>query len=231
MQSCKWTDTEIDHLRSIYSHPLVSLAAIAEHFGRSERAIISKAYELHLKRRAVQLKKWTLAENEQLGKLYTNKRISTEQLKKTFGRSANAITKQARSLGISRYNHQINHTYFDDITSDEQAYWLGWLAADGSVKQSSLGGLYISLELSQRDEQIVQAFAQAVAPNAVLHRSRNAVSVRLGSMVMARDLANMVWCPTKRRASTGLKLCLKHMLCRLFSDTLMEIDAFIDRVA
>jgi hypothetical protein len=170
---------------------------MVEHFGRSERAIITKAYELQIKRRVVQLKSWTPAENVQLRELYSNKDVTTEQLRRIFGRSTNAITKQALSLGLSRYNHRIDHAYFDEIVSDEQAYWLGWLAADGSVRQSSLGGLYISLELSQRDEQIVLAFAQAVAPNAVLHRSRNAVSVRLGSKAMAQDLAKYGVVPNK----------------------------------
>jgi hypothetical protein len=170
---------------------------ITEHLGRSERAIMNMAYELNITRRAVEVKSWTPAENEQLRQLYINKNISTEYLQSVFGRSANAITKQARFLGLSRYDHQINHSYFQEITSDDQAYWLGWLAADGCVRFATRGHMSISLELNQRDEEIVRAFAQAVAPGAAIHRSRNAISVRIGSKQMAQDLAKYGVVPKK----------------------------------
>jgi len=195
-----WSSQDIEQLRKFYPNKDVRLADIAKELGRSEKAIISKAYELQIRRRAVELKSWAPNENKQLRELYTNKKVSTEYLKRVFGRSANAITKQAQSLGLSRYDHQINHSYFEQIISEEQAYWLGWLAADGSVKNSTLGGSYISLELNQRDEEIVRAFAQAVAPGVAVHRNRNAVCVRIGSKRMARDLAKYGIVPKKTEA-------------------------------
>ncbi|SRR6266545_1991606 len=192
-----WSSQEIDDLRRMYPDLSISLEQMIQHFGRSENAIVTMAYELNIRRRTVELKPWSQEEIEKLREMYADKGVSSQQLQQMFGRSANAISKQARFLGLVRYDHQINHSYFKEIKTNEQAYWLGWLASDGSVRVSKLGGLYITLELHQSDEAVVHAFAQAVAPRATIHRSRKAVSIRIGSKRMAQDLAHYGIVPNK----------------------------------
>jgi hypothetical protein len=184
-----WSSEEITDLRGMYSDLSISIEQMVEHLGRSKHSITGMACELDIKRRKTEVKHWSKAEKELLSKLYTDKSASPQYLESVFKRSSNAITKQARTCGLFRYDHQINHEYFQNITTDEQAYWLGWLASDGSVRISKLNGLYISLEIQARDEIVVQAFKQAVAPGLTVHRNRNAVSVRIGSKRMAQDLA------------------------------------------
>lgn len=44
-------------------------------------------------------------------------------------------------MSISKYNinrkHKVNHEYFDKIDSEEKAYWIGFLWADGSLSKTS----------------------------------------------------------------------------------------------
>ena len=194
-----WSGQEIADLRRMYPNTSISVEQLIGYFGRSKYAIIAMAYEFDIKRRNVQLKPWSQEETARLREMYSNKKINTQQMQQMFGRTANAITKQAGILGLMRYDHQIKHSYFAEITTDEQAYWMGWLASDGSVKVSTLGGTYISLELQARDEAIVRASGQAVAPGATMHRNRNAVSVRIGSKRMAEDLAVYGIVPNKTK--------------------------------
>lgn len=49
-----------------------------------------------------------------------------------------------------------NLGFFDVIDSEEKAYWLGFLAADGHVSKN---GKYVSLQLARKDESQVQRLA------------------------------------------------------------------------
>ena len=105
-----WSSQEIDDLQRMYPDKNISLEQLIRYFGRSEYAIIAMACELDIKRRNVELKFWSQEENARLREVYSNKKVSTKQLQQIFGRTANAITKQARILGLMRYDHQIKHS-------------------------------------------------------------------------------------------------------------------------
>lgn len=51
----------------------------------------------------------------------------------------------------------VNHGAFDVVTNDA-AYWIGFLFADGSVIKQKRGGALIQLRLSEIDRGQVEAF-------------------------------------------------------------------------
>lgn len=65
-----------------------------------------------------------------------------------------------RSLHESHLVYQLNHDYFRKVDNQEQAYWLGFLAADGQVT-----GNAVRLGLAIKDQDHVERFAQAVSSN------------------------------------------------------------------
>ena len=78
---------------------------------------------------------WSEAEHQRLRTLYGDSTLSLNEIAAKFGRSSTSIEHRARKLGLQRrHKHaNINQRYFHDITTLEQAYLLGLLAADGSV--------------------------------------------------------------------------------------------------
>ena len=57
--------------------------------------------------------------------------------------------------------HTLNHEYFDDVSTPEQAYWLGFIAADGCVIKN--GKSYVlSLGLAEKDAEHVRLFARSL---------------------------------------------------------------------
>ena len=61
------------------------------------------------------------------------------------------------------YKYNIDHEYFDAINSEEKAYILGFLYADGCVSRRSLSSLSISLQA--RDKEIVEKIKIAFKSN------------------------------------------------------------------
>lgn len=62
---------------------------------------------------------------------------------------------------VDRINkYFIDIDYFNNIDTEEKAYYLGFLAADGSVDKSRL-----KIELQQQDGYIIKSFRDAIAPN------------------------------------------------------------------
>lgn len=91
---------------------------------------------------------------------------NTVQIARTYKVSPSSINKRLRWCSVpirkaeESFRKNVNHNFFDAINTEEKAYWLGMLAADGNVgdKRSS-----ITLSLSEMDSHHVQKFAAAVA--------------------------------------------------------------------
>lgn len=67
---------------------------------------------------------------------------------------------QRRSYGEARRTHVVDHAAFDILT-DESAYWIGFLMADGcvhSVRRTMLSERELSLSLGKIDEDHVESF-------------------------------------------------------------------------
>ena len=85
--------------------------------------------------------------------------------------------------------YSVNREYFKEIDTPEKAYWLGFLAADGSITNNP-GGFCLSLELAECDASHVLKFARAIGSDAPVSPSRqNCVRTRINCWQMVEDLA------------------------------------------
>lgn len=60
--------------------------------------------------------------------------------------------------------HHCDHAYFDDVSDEPRAYWLGFLFADGCVRDSANGTAapILTLGLAECDRGHVEAFRAAL---------------------------------------------------------------------
>ena len=65
----------------------------------------------------------------------------------------------------------VDHTFFNSIDTEEKAYWLGFMAADGYV--SSTNGKRVGLALSSCDEAHIQKFLVSLKSNYKISRYRS----------------------------------------------------------
>jgi len=64
-------------------------------------------------------------------------------------------------INFQQRRYFVNETYFDIIDSEEKAYWLGFLYADGYIRESKSGNS-LGLKLSQLDIEHLELFKKCV---------------------------------------------------------------------
>jgi len=74
----------------------------------------------------------------------------------SFALDKYGIPKRSRSEARRKYD--VNEEFFGEIDTEEKAYWLGFLAADGHVGERG----HIKVTLSAKDREHVYKFAEAV---------------------------------------------------------------------
>ena len=121
-----------------------------------------------------------------LSKLGNMNNLKILQIKKLFSEGLTS-TMVCEKLGINRknihyyinkYNIEVknkyylnipNHTYFDNIDTEEKAYLLGFFLADGFVTNHYRLGLENSID----DEEIIKLFQKEISPNqSIRYRNR-----------------------------------------------------------
>lgn len=94
--------------------------------------------------------------------LYLNERLSTYEIAKIYNCSNVCIQAsfklkklKIRSRSECKQKYTINQHIFDIIDSEEKAYWLGFLYADGNVSKTNR----IRLSLAEMDYEILEKFS------------------------------------------------------------------------
>ena len=93
-------------------------------------------------------------------------------------------------------DYHVDHRYFETVDSDEKAYWLGFIYADGGVVNNTL-----KIELSAIDKEHIHLFGKSIKSNhpLVYRESQNSWALQVHSSQMIRDLRCLGVHPCKSR--------------------------------
>ena len=201
MTGPRWTEHEVTDLMVMYPNASLSLEQLESHFRRSRGTIKAKARLLKIRRES--LRPWTDAEERLLCELYPDLNNDRQDIAKVLGRTWCACQHKILELGIKdtreRNNPcQIRRDYFKLIDSDEKAYWLGFIAADGCVY---IGGRQhtLSLQLQRRDRHWLERFRTIIAPAVTITDNAGTMSssLSMGSQELVHDLISLGITPRK----------------------------------
>lgn len=147
--------------------------------------------------------KVTNEEIELMVKLY-NEGYSAAAICKHLPYTPHTIIDHLRDAGVSIRSKAgaktpLNDSYFETIDSEEKAYFLGFLMADGCVSERYHSQPAISLQLHSDDEYILHRLKEETESgvNITYLKSRNHSSWRVHSKKMATDLAKYGIVPRK----------------------------------
>jgi hypothetical protein len=108
-----------------------------------------------------------------------------------FGVSTGPIKRILNSLGykLSRRRYSTDEHFFDVIDTEEKAYWLGYLAADGTIRyrhherlNGRLRGSSINLKLGTMDIEHLKKFKDLVSPDTPLKYMSSNVPTKSGEL-------------------------------------------------
>ena len=86
-----------------------------------------------------------------------NELKNLKKVAKSFGVSLRPIKRilKKNNFELTNRRFDVNHSYFSTIDSEEKAYWLGFLFADGCVRKTHTGSQVV-LKLSIKDAQAIK---------------------------------------------------------------------------
>ena len=184
-----WTQDKITALREMYSNPHVTTADLEKRFLHTYNNIKTKAQSLSIHRKRTDT--WSECDVLLITRLYVDEHISAKEIELQTGRTWRAITHKARILGLYRPKPnpcRVVRDFFHTIDTETKAYWLGFIAADGTV---SLSGRHhdIRIDLQPRDLHWLERFRDLVAPGMKItkHGGRS-FSLGIGSQKMVCDV-------------------------------------------
>lgn len=108
------------------------------------------------------------------------KKLSAAEIAKSLGVSSSTIRRYAKKLSINLYNYhnelKFDNTVFDVIDTEEKAYWLGFLYADGNVgKETNI----VTLSLAEKDLEHLLKFKKFIHFTGKIYRNSSTNSYRL----------------------------------------------------
>lgn len=158
--------------------------------------------------------------DEQVQKIITmfNEKLNMTKIGKVFGVTGPVITRVLLENGLTpkQRRYDVNEEYFDNVDTEEKAYWLGFLAADGCVRRrvnndtGKTRGDSIVLKLSVMDEDHIVRFKNQISPNSKIsyYTSKtitkkgnlsisNACTVRINSNKLVQSIIKLGVTPKK----------------------------------
>jgi hypothetical protein len=184
-----WTPTEVEDLRRMYADPNVTHEEMEQRFGKSWNTIKHQATILGIRRPWTQT--WSEEDEAIVREMYVDEDIPREAIIARLGRTWRSVCHKANELGVVRPKPntvQARRDYFRVLDTDEKAYWLGFIAADGTVvagpRQYS-----VILDLQPRELHWVQRFRDTLAPGATITKhGERSYAVCVASQELVGDL-------------------------------------------
>lgn len=155
----KWTKEENNLFFSLCKYKTIDELALL--LGKDREQIKSKGWRNGI----TFMNYWTEYEDDYLMNNYKSK--SYDEIGKVLGRSKSAVQSRCRKFGLMKghrsYKKKFNSDYFASINTEEKAYWLGFISADGCISKSKDRDSYhFKITLQRSDADFLRKFIVAI---------------------------------------------------------------------
>lgn len=150
--------------------------------------------------------------------------LSCQKIANELNVSESFINKKLKELNVTKRTNSIyrrrswNENFFNDITTEEKAYWLGFLYADGCVHDKPNGQKLITLVV--KDKEVIEKFIKSLDGNFEVKQYKDTYGVYLTSKIMFDALYKLGCVPRKSLILTfpTLRSDLIHHFIRGYFD-------------
>ncbi len=140
---------------------------------------------------------------QQIKDYYLSEPMSLNKVQEKFNLSHPTISKILKDVPkypkAKIFNPNLKEHFFEIIDSEEKAYFLGLIIADGNVFKDNTGRqASISITLDLEDEYMLLKFKEILCANTIIaHDNRGCGQIAIRSNIMANDLAKYGVIPRK----------------------------------
>lgn len=153
-----WTKEEEKYLIDNFIN--LSHREIGAYLNRTEQAVRAKCFDMDLYKKEIP---WTEYELNFIKENY--KELTNKEIAQILNRTENAIHLKASKMGIKKDTYSCNYHFFDTIDTEEKAYWLGFLTADGWISETKEGHKSVGIELQYGDIEHLRKFNKSIEGN------------------------------------------------------------------
>lgn len=155
----KWSEEELRYIKDNFQK--MTHEEIGKVLNRTTKAITAKCFDLNLYKKEFP---WTIEEEEFVKQNYFE--MKTAEIAKILNRTTNAIELRAHKFGLKKSPYSCNYHYFDNIDTEEKAYWLGFLTADGWISINTKANAGVTgIELQYGDIEHLRKFNKSISGN------------------------------------------------------------------
>lgn len=153
--------------------------------------------------------------------------LSSRQVSEALGDLSNlgqrTISRKLKKMGIERRTiseacrkYKVNHNFFEIIDTEEKAYWLGFIAADGCLSHKCT----LKLKLCLKDKKLIEIFKEHIeATYPLYYRSSKLngkvyynIALKLSSEKIYNDLIDKGITPRKSLTLKPPKNVPEHLI-------------------
>ena len=154
----QWKENEIEHLKENYG--IISLSELADYFGTTINSVKRCAERHNIK----SARAWTDEEIIFLQKHYQD--MTYKELSTHLQRSKSAIDLKINRLGLVKSKYIYNKNFFENIDTEEKAYWCGFIMADGCVSiDNETNSCELAIKLQVNDYNHLKKFNKSLCGN------------------------------------------------------------------
>lgn len=135
-----------------------------------------------------------------LEELHLKKKISVTKIQKIYGISRTTLNKGSKKYKIPIINNSkaiFNYDYFEKIDSEEKAYWLGFIAANGNVREGKKSVNLFQLSLKLSDSSHLEIFKDAINFKKPILKDHFRCRLMLADVVFCKNLIDKGVVPRK----------------------------------
>lgn len=150
---------------------------------------------------------------------------------KTLSKYLHYLGENIREYHIPTKGLMVNQDYFEEILSEHQAYWYGFIMADGSVIAKKEYGYRLSIELNNIDQSHLEKFKIDIKSNHPIRVRKNKpmVFIAINNKKLISDLSKIGCVPNK---TTEGWIAFDKIATKYWKDILrgfLDGDGFIDK--
>ena len=132
-------------------------------------------------------------------KLFKKDKWNMSQISRKVGFSVttikDVIERNGRDKIIPNKKYSVDENYFEKIDTEEKAYWLGFLYADGWIRYKNENQIYTGLLISDGDH--VEKFAKAIKSNHKITKGNNYYRICIYNRTFSNNLIKHGCMPNK----------------------------------
>lgn len=194
----RYTQDELEYIKDNFAN--MTCKEISDVLGRTEQSIRAKCFDLNLHKKE---SPWTDDEINFIQQNYME--MKTSDICEILHRSKSAVELKASRLGLKKYPYMCDYHYFDNIDTEDKAYWLGFLSADGWISKNvktNAGATGIDLQYGDINHlkkfnkciggnyKIVDKWKECAISTKDKTKKHHICSIRIFSLTMYESLAS-----------------------------------------